>query len=208
MDNLPDIPMVFPPLPSSRSSSRAPLVVALEEDPSQTLLLLPQFLQEMCDRHYFSLLHFPIPHDSQLCHLSDGETILIPFLCSALNVLKAITCQLDTLTTQMGNILSMVSTLPTFPAMESALSPINASIRDLSHRMTLATAPAPAPATSRAGVPPAGTTWRAVPPPLPRPRAPSPKATTPGFDCDIPRYDPVGQVLYRDPRAYGTKFPD
>jgi len=73
MDNLPDIPPVFPSLPSSRSFSIA-------EVPSRSLLLHRQFLQDMRDRLRFSPDQIPIPDDRQLDDLSDGESILIPFM--------------------------------------------------------------------------------------------------------------------------------
>jgi len=199
--------MVFPPFPSSRSPSRAPSVPSSEAEQSQTLLLLRQFLQETCDRLNLSPLQIPIPDDRQLCDLSEGGTILIPFLCSALNALKSMTYQLDVLTTQMGNIQSTVATLPNFPAMESALSPINLFIPDLSYRTT--TAPTPAPTQAQPVVPPTGATTRpAPPPPPPSPRAPPPKPTGSGFDPDILRYYPLPRVFYGDPRAYAIKFPN
>lgn len=207
MDDLPDISMGFPPLPSSGSPSRAASVVGSEPEPSQTLFLLRQFLQEPRDRLHFSPAQIPIPTDRQLCDLSNSETILIPFLCSGLNVLKSMTHQLDVLTTQMGNIQSMVAILPTFPVMESALAPINASIRDLSHSTT--SAPPPVPIPARPVVPPSVSTTRAASPsPPPRPRALPPKPSGSSFDPDIPRYDPVAHIFYQDPRAYATKFPD
>jgi len=104
MDNPANIPMVFPPLPSSMFSFRVPSEVASEEAPSKTLLLLRQFLQEIHDRLHLSPLQIPIPDDRLLCDLSEGETVFIPFLCSALNVIKLMTGQLDVLTTHLGNI--------------------------------------------------------------------------------------------------------
>jgi len=160
--------MVFPPLPSSDSPSRAPSVASSEAEPSQTLLLLRQFLQETRDRLNLSPLQIPIPDNRQLGDLSEGEIFLIPFPDSTLNAVKSMTRQLHVLTTQMGNIQSMVATLPTFLAMENALSPINMSIRDLLHRTT--TAPTPAPAPARPVVSPTCSTTRAAsapPPPHP-----------------------------------------
>lgn len=85
--------------------------------------------------------------------------MLVPLPCSALNALASMTRQLDTLTTQLGNIQSMVATIPTYPAVEkvieTSLAPINASIRDLSQRVSAALPPqgqaharAPVPLTS------------------------------------------------------------
>jgi len=91
--------------------------------------------------------------------------------------------------------------------MENALSLINASIHDLSHRTT--TAPPPTLTLVQPVVSPTGTTTRAAsPPPLSRPSAPPPKPCFSSFDPDIPRYDPVARVFYGDLRAYAIKFPD
>jgi len=161
------------PLPSSGPPSRAPFVFSSGADPSQTILPLRHFLQETHDRLHFSRLQIPIPDDRQLCYLSEGETIPIPFLCSALNALKSITRQLDTLTTQMGNVQSTVVTLPTFPAMENTLSLIQVSLRSLSYKVT--PTPPPAPTLAKSVVPPPSTTSR----PAPRPLRPGPALLPP-----------------------------
>ena len=75
MDNLPAIPVVFPSLPSSKALS-------LVEEPSQNLLLLRHFLPETRHRLRFAPEQIPISDDRQLNDLSDGESILIPFVCS------------------------------------------------------------------------------------------------------------------------------
>ena len=131
MDNLPDILVVCPSLPSSR-----PFFVA--EEPSCNLLLLHQFLHETHDRLRFSPDQIPIPNHTQVNGLSNGESILIPFLCSSLNALGSMTKQLDTITTQLATIQSIVVTLPTSSALDSKLSPIHASLRDLSHGISTA----------------------------------------------------------------------
>jgi len=51
------------------------------------------------------------------------------------------TRQLDTITTQLGNIQAVVATLPTFPALETVLGPINVSLRHLSQRVSAAPSP-------------------------------------------------------------------
>jgi len=78
--------------------------------------------------------------------------ILVPLSCSALNVLASMTGQLDTITTQLGNIQQAVHTMATWPALQGALDPINAAIRDLSHRVTSPVPQALAP--TRRPVPP------------------------------------------------------
>ena len=106
MDNLPDIPLVFPSLPSSRSSS-------IPDDPSQILLFLRHLLRKMPDSLRFPPDQIPIPNDRQLKDLSDGEAIFILFICSSLNALASMTNQLDTVTTQLATVQSIVTMRPT-----------------------------------------------------------------------------------------------
>jgi len=154
--------------------------------------------------------------------------ILVPLSCSALNALVSMTRLLDTITTQLGNIKQAVHTMPTWPALQGTLDPINAAIRDLSHRVTAPVPQAPAPtrppippnnaptgpppAPTRRPVPPTSATTRSapgMPPPTAKPRPPPPnKGPSSSFDPDIPRYDLETLYFYGDPRAYAVKFPD
>ena len=139
------------------------------------------------------------------------------------------TRQLNTITTQLGNIQACVAILPTWPALEGKLAPINAAIYDLSHGASAAPAPQaaaptrppvpptgattrPTPAPTRPPVPPSGAAARAAPTLLPlraKAHAPPPsKGPSSSFDPDIPRYDPDPRFFYVDPRAYTDKFPD
>ena len=179
------------------------------EEPSQNMLLLHHFLRETRDRLRFSPEQIPIRDDWQLNDLSDGESILIPFMCSSLNALVSMTKQLDTVTTQLATVHSIVATLPTSSALDSRLSPISAALRDLSQRVNSAP-PAP-PAPPRPNISPTGVVTRpSAPPPAPRAHAPPPKTNnnSTAFDPDIPGYDPVRRVFYGNPRAYADKFPN
>jgi len=213
----------LPPLPSSRASSRAPSAQSSSPELNESHLYIRDFVRETRQRLNFTSVQLPIRDDHQLSGLSDGETILVPLSCSTLNALASMTRQLDTITTQLGNIQSAVHTMPTWPAVQGVLEPINAAIRDLSHRV--ATPPTQAPAPTRPQVPPTGATTRqapaparpsipptgatAPPPSRPRVRAPPPnKSSSPAFDPDIPRYDVDTRSFYGDPRAYADKFPD
>ena len=213
----------LPPLPSSRNSPRAPSERSSSPELSETHLYIRDFVRETRQRLNFTSTQLPILDDHQLSGLSDGETILVPLSCSSLNALASMTRQLDTIKTQLGNIQTALHTMPTWTALQGTLEPINAAIRDLSHRV--AAPPPQAPAPTRPPVPPTGATTRqqsaptrpsAPPPaapafPLPRPktRAPPPNKTpTPSFDPDIPRYDVGTRSFYGDPRAYADKFPD
>ena len=147
------------PLPSSNAPSRASSSQSSAPDPCESHLYIGDFIRETRERLHFSSTQLPILDDNQLTGLSDFETILLPLCCSALNALASMTRQLDTITTKLGNIQSVVATLPTFPALEEALTPINASLRDLSQRMSAAP-PSPAPAPTRLPVPPTGATTR------------------------------------------------
>jgi len=138
------------------------------------------------------------------------------------------TRQLDTITTQLGTIQGIVATLPTWPALQGTLTPINAAIRDLSHTVSAplsqALAPTraqvpptrvttqPALAPTRPPVGPSGTTTHPAPPmPLPRTKSrstPLNSCSSFSLDPDIPRYDPDTGSCYGDPRASTDKFPD
>jgi len=137
-------------------------------------LYIRDFVRETGQRHNFMSVQLPILDDSQLSELSDGEMILVPLSFSALNALASMTRQLDTITTQLGTIESILATLPTNSALDSKLSPINASLRDLSQRVSAA-APPPGQAPTRAPVPPASVTTR----PTPLPTQPRVKGRTP-----------------------------
>ena len=111
-------------------------------DINETHLYIRDFVCETRQRLNFSTIQLPILDDRQLAELSDGETILVPLSCSALNALASWTRQLDTITTQLGMIQSIVATLPTSSALESKLSPINTVLRDLSQRVSATALPA------------------------------------------------------------------
>jgi len=220
----------LPPLPSSRNSCRPTSALFSSPELSDSHLYIRDFVRETRQTLNFTPVQLPILDDHQLSGLSDGETILVPLSCSTLNALASMTRQLDSITTQIGNITAQLGTIqaathtmPTWTALEGVLTPINAAIRDLSHRVS---APAPqAPAPTRPPVPPTGATTRqappptrpvvppsgthAPPPPRPKTRAPPPdRAPSASFDPDIPRYDVDTRSFYGDPRAYADKFPD
>jgi len=149
----------LPPLTSSRNSSRAPGRQSSAPDLTESHLYIDDFIRETRKGLNFGTIQLPILDDEQLAELSDCETILVPLSCSALNALASMTSQLDTITTQLGTRQSIVATLPTSPALDSRLAPINASLRDLSQRVSAAShTQAPAPTQPR--VPPAGATTR------------------------------------------------
>jgi len=128
------------PLPSSRSSSRAPSAQSSSPELNESHLYIRDFVRETRQRLNFTSTQLPILDNHQLSRLLDGETILVPLSCSALNALASMTRQHDTITTQLGSMQQAVHTMPTWTALEGVLTPINAAIDDLSHR---ATAPPP-----------------------------------------------------------------
>jgi len=166
----------LPPLPSSAAPSRASSGQSSSPELNETHLYIRDFVRETRQRLNFSSIQLPILDDWQLAELSDGETILVPLSCSSLNALASMTHQLDTITTQLGTIQGIVATLPTTAALDSKLSPIHASLCDLSQRVSAAP-PSQAPAPTRPPVPPTGATTR---PALPsaRPSIPPSGATT------------------------------
>ena len=140
------------PPPLSGAPSQAPSHQASTRDLSETHLYIRDFVRETRQRLHFTSTQLSILDDNQLSKLSDGETILLPLCCFALNALVSMTCQLDTITTQLGNIPSVVATLHTFPAREGALSQINTCLRDLSQRVS-AVPPTQPPASARPPLP-------------------------------------------------------
>jgi len=160
----------LPPLASSRAPSRAPSRQSSSPELTESHLYIRDFVRETHQRLNFSSIQLPILDDRQIAELSDGETILVPLSCSSLNALASMTRQLDTITTQLGTIQAIVATLPTTTALDCKLSPINASLRDLSQRVSGAP-PSQAPAPTRPPVPLAGVTTRPAPssvhPPFP-----------------------------------------
>jgi len=202
----------LPALPSSRNSSRAPLRQSSSPDLTESHLYIRDFVRETRQRLNFTSVQLPILDDHELSGLSDGETILVPLSCSALNALASMMRQLDTITTQLGTIQSIVATLTTNTALDCKLAPISASLRDLSQRVSAAPS-VPMQGPTRAPVPPSGVTTRPTPlPTQPKAKGHAPPPTkapsSSSFDPDIPRYDPGTCAFYGDPRAYADKFPD
>jgi len=109
----------LPPLPASSAASRASSRQSSAPDLSESHLYIRDFLRKTRLHLKLSAVQLPILDDTQLSGLSDGETILIPLSCSALNALASMTPQLDTITTQLGTIQSIVATLPTNSALDS-----------------------------------------------------------------------------------------
>jgi len=99
----------LPPLPVSSASWRASSRQSSTPDLSETHVYIRDFVRETRQRLNFSSILLPI---------------LVPLSCSALNALASMTRQLDTITTQLGTIQSIVATLPTNSALDSKLSPI------------------------------------------------------------------------------------
>jgi len=150
------------PLPSSRNSSRAPSEQSSSPELNESHLYIRDFVRETRQRLNFTSVQLLILDDHQLSGLLDGETILVPLSCSALNALASMARHLDTITTQLGNIQQAVHTMPTWTALEGTLTPINAAIRDQSHRV--AAPPPQAPAPTRPPVPPTSATSRQASP--------------------------------------------
>ena len=216
------------PLPSLGAPSRAPSRQSSSHDLTESHLYIRDFVRETRQRLNFSSIQLPILDDHHRAELSDGETILVPLSCSALNALASMTRQLNTITTQLGTIRSIVATLPTFTALDSRLAPINAFLSDLSHTVSAAPPPQapapsrppvpptrattyPAPAPTRPPIPPVSATARPTPFPA-QPRAksdaqPSNKTPPSSFDPDIPRDAPTTRAFYGDLRAWADKFP-
>ena len=198
----------FPPLPSSGAPSRAPSRQSSSPELTESHLYICDFVRETRQRLNFSSNQLPILDDRQLAELSDSETILVPLSCSSLNARASMTRQLDTITTQLGTIQGIVATLPTTAALDSKLSPIHASLRDLSQRVSAAP-PSQAPAPTRPPVPPTGTTTRPTPVPAqpkakgrrPPPRELALPLSTPTFPGMTRTHEPFTATLAPTPTS-------
>jgi len=138
----------LPSLPLSRTQSRASSALSSSPELNESHLYIRDFVRETRHNLNFTATQLPILDDRQLSELSDGETILVPLSCSALNALASMARQLDTITTQLGTIQAAVHRAPTWEGLQGVLEPINTALRDLSHRVT-------APPPPRAGPHPA-----------------------------------------------------
>ena len=94
----------LPALPSLRNSSRAPSRQSSSPDLTEAHLYIRDFVRMTRPRLNLTSVQLAILDDHQVAEHSDGETILVPLSCSALNALASITPQLDTITTQLGTI--------------------------------------------------------------------------------------------------------
>jgi len=206
----------FPPLPSSGAPSPAPSRQSSSPELTESHLYIRDFVRETRQRLNFSSVQLPILDDRQLADLSDGETILVHLSCSSLNALASMTRHLDTITTQLGTLQGIVATLPTTAALDSKLSPIQASLRDLSQRVSAAPPPQ-APAPARPPVPPTGATTHPAPssvrPPIPPTGAatrPAPLPAQPRAEVRAPppskasssSFDPTSPGMTRTPEPF------
>ena len=167
--------MLYAPGPpdaqGAQGASGCNLLFFLMEATCRNLLLLPACVQATRHRLCFSPDQIRILNDRQPNDLSDGESILILFLCTSLNALAPMTKQLDTLTTKLATVQSIMASLHTASALDNKHSPINTSLRDLSQRVN--TTPHDPSAPSQPTIPPPGVVTRQEAlPPVPRPRAP------------------------------------
>jgi hypothetical protein len=151
---------------------------------------------------------FPPLTEQILREFSSGEAFLIPLLCKALEGLTAMNARLAHL--EEGATL-LPPTQPSPPLPEPApqvpnasLAALEASVRDLSTRMT-ANASAAAPRNA----PPVPSNTR------PQPQRQAPQAappqqtnyTTNARDPDFPTYDTSLHQWFGDPAAYAIKYP-
>jgi hypothetical protein len=182
-------------LAASRASSVGPL------DPG--LPLLRDLLQSIIPDLHMAPGTIPPIDDQSLRDLSAGEVIIIPLLCKALEGLATMNSRLARL--EQAAPSTKPPTEPT-PSDSRSLAALEASVRDLTFRMTAGTNP-----TAAAPRPPP------PPPAIPRQQAnhsapsqaPPPASQPPvsGFDWDLPRYDPKLKQWFGDLKAWAVKYP-
>ena len=86
---------------------------------------------------------YPLPSDNELNqHISTGEAIVLPLLCSSIKALASLLDKVDALTIRLTHIHDSVSTVantvPNNEEITASLAPITSSVRDLSHWISTA----------------------------------------------------------------------
>ena len=172
--------------PSTVHSTRPPAVVLASEH----LIYMRNFLEETLVKLGVNNT-YPLPTDNELNQdISTGEALVLPLLCSSINALASLLDKVDTLTNRLTHIHDSVSSVanavPNLKEMTGSLAPINFSVRDLSHRIRIASSnafrhPRPLPPSPRKST--KGST----------PRAP-PSDDGPTLDPDFPSVDIVHNI--------------
>jgi len=167
----------------------------------------------------------PITH-ANISTLSIGEQMLLPLLCTSLQLSVDIATALEALSTEIHDLSSQVANL-NFSPQPPNLAPRQASLRDIASRIPSAAQASFPPqrpsAQQQATHPSAGSrstptnntnparqekgkerAHPAAPPPPPNTVWPSPSA-----DADLPRYDMSisPPTLYSNPEAFAKKYP-
>jgi hypothetical protein len=204
------------PYGGERSSSVAPLASPITERPTSVassegpidpnLYVMRNLFRETLPGLHMDPNTFPSLRDDTLRDFSTGESILVPLLCKALQGLATINTRLAALEAATPQLTAPAVNDTTQPSTNNAnaLAALEASVRDLSSRMTATTSavpprnPPPIPSASRPRqqrqAPPTA-------PPLPT------NDTTNAKDPDFPTYDTNLRQWFGDPAAYAVKYP-
>ena len=96
-------------------------------------------------------------------NLSEGDTIMLPLLCSTIHALASVCTRLDPISASMSELQKQSTTISSY---DSDFREIRSSLRDLSHRMTPSFLPRPIPVGSLYN---SSTVMAPAPPPSARP---------------------------------------
>ena len=184
----------------SRPPSSAPL--------SQSSILLRSFLQDTVAGFDLNPDYFPIPSDANLRDYSSEGEIIVPLLCAALAAINTVSTRCQELQKSIEEIRATPSVDP------SSLATLEATVRDLSHRVTAsATARHIAPMVLPPPQPPKAARQQPAPrPPQPQEAQLLQATTAPAFppsayDPDIPVYNTATGKYHGNPANYAARHP-
>jgi len=169
---------------------------------------------------------FPPITPANISTLSIGEQVLLPLLCTSLQLSVHIATALETLSTEIHDLSSQVANLDFSPKPPN-LAPLQASLRDIASRLpSAAQAPFPPqrPSAQQQATHPSGGSrstqtnntnparqekGKARAHPAPPPPPPNTVWPSPAADPDLPRYDMSTSppTLYGNPEAFAKKYP-
>ena len=143
----------------------------------------------------------PLPSDHELTnYISSGEAVILPLLCSSINALATLLDKVDTLTNRLtdlhDSVSSVANSVPNKEDFAASLAPITSSVRDLSHRVTIAPPQPPRPTPPSAKPVPAPTQQKSL------------TTVTPGLHPDFPRFDHISGKYYGNPASFAKAYPD
>ena len=180
---------------SSRSSSASPL--------PENLTFIRTLLNEIAASQELNIDVFPLPTNQELRSLSTCKTNLLLIISAVLANVIETSIKVDRLTAAVEALIP--------PASRDvvAIASLQASVHDLSQRVTVSATARPTPATAQPALPIRPVPTGQCQPSRPHPTAadkPAPPAPV-QFDTDCPSYDPTTRKWHGNPATYAAKHP-